>query len=106
MLMALGFESLISTSDAFIHNGVGVSRRAFKQSCVYNTQAESSVTPVKLGKSELRLRSVVYCGLRCNAKCILGFLTLPFCDADFPAELHTFEVARHSCPKWKIGRCR
>jgi hypothetical protein len=30
MLMALGFKSLISTSDVLIHNGVGVSRRACK----------------------------------------------------------------------------
>ena len=30
LLMALGFKSLISTSDVLIHNGVGVSRRACK----------------------------------------------------------------------------
>ena len=30
MLMALGFNSLISTSNVLIHNGVGVSRRACK----------------------------------------------------------------------------
>ena len=30
MLMALGFKSLISTSDVLIHNGVGVSKRACK----------------------------------------------------------------------------
>jgi hypothetical protein len=70
MLMALGFKSLISTSDVLIHNGVGVSRRACKQSCVYNTQVESSMTPFKLGKVNFGYDPFVYCGLRCNAKCM------------------------------------
>ena len=50
MLMALGFKWLISTSGVLIHNSIGVSRRGCQQSCKNNTQAESSMTPFKLGE--------------------------------------------------------